>query len=193
VGSLSEARASVKHEARDGSLSLETRFRGPLVAQTSAGRLAQPCGAESAAGQKVPANARVQRRSSSGVVVPDSACHAGGRGFESRRSRPSKCLQTGTFCCPIRRLNRARGPIPWPKRIDQTSCKMRHSTPVVVSGRTIQNGSRPSTGVAREQSVLRTAYAHRVHSDDWDAQLNLAAGGAFAACARDSSVCGKTR
>ena len=68
-------------------LSLKTRFRGPLVAQTSIGRLAQPWGAESASRSRVPANEHVQRRSSSGVVVPDSACHAGGRGFESRRSR----------------------------------------------------------------------------------------------------------
>ena len=38
--------------------------------------------------RKVPANVGVAGRSSLSVVVPDSACHAGGRGFESRRSRP---------------------------------------------------------------------------------------------------------
>jgi hypothetical protein len=69
------------------SLSMKTRFRGPVVAQTSIERLAQPCGAEDTRERKVPANEPVQRRSSSGVVVPNSACHAGGRGFESRRSR----------------------------------------------------------------------------------------------------------
>jgi hypothetical protein len=68
-----------------------TRFRGPLVAQTSVGRLAQPCGAALTPELKRPANVAVQRRSSPGVVAPDSACHAGGRGFESRRSRKSPC------------------------------------------------------------------------------------------------------
>jgi hypothetical protein len=85
-------------------LSTRTRFRGPLVAQTSIRRLAQPRAAEATSGQKVPANDVVQRRSLSRVVVPDSACHAGGRGFESRRSRLSKFLQNAIFCC----LNRQR-------------------------------------------------------------------------------------
>jgi hypothetical protein len=37
---------------------------------------------------KVPANDAVRTSSSPSIVVPDTACHAGGRGFESRRSRP---------------------------------------------------------------------------------------------------------
>ena len=69
------------------SLSTEARFRGPLVDQTPVRRLAQPCGADLAAGRKVPANERDRRRLSLSVEVPESACHAGGRGFESRRSR----------------------------------------------------------------------------------------------------------
>ncbi len=64
-----------------------TTFRGPLVAQTSMRRLAQPCEAGAASGRKAPVNEAIRRSSSPGVVVPDSACHAGGRGFESRRSR----------------------------------------------------------------------------------------------------------
>src|SRR5437764_11352671 len=84
------------------AMSMKTRFRGPLVAQTSIRRLAQPCGAEAASEPKVPANEDVQRRWAPGVVVPDSACHAGGRGFESRRSR-QKSLQIEIFCCPLGR------------------------------------------------------------------------------------------
>jgi hypothetical protein len=37
-------------------------------------------------------------RSSAGVLAL-AACHAGGRGFESRRSRLSKRLQNGMLCC----------------------------------------------------------------------------------------------
>jgi hypothetical protein len=73
------------------ALSMKTRSRGPLVAQTSVGRLAQPCGAGLTPELKGPANVAVQRRSSPGVVAPDAACHAGGRGFESRRSRKNTC------------------------------------------------------------------------------------------------------
>ncbi len=69
------------------ALSTRARFRGPLVAQTSIGRLAQPYEARSRSEPKAPANGAVPRRSSLHVVVPDSACHAGGRRFESRRSR----------------------------------------------------------------------------------------------------------
>ena len=75
-------------------LSVETSFRGPLVAQTSIRGLAQPCGAERAQQAKEPATEAVLRRSSPSVAVPDAACHAGGRGFESRRSRLSKPLLT---------------------------------------------------------------------------------------------------
>jgi len=42
--------------------------------------------------QKRPANEVVQARSSSGIVVPESACHAGGRGFESRPSRSTDAI-----------------------------------------------------------------------------------------------------
>jgi hypothetical protein len=65
---------------------MKTRFRGPLVAQTSVGRLAQPCGAGLTPELKSPANVAVQRRSSPGVVAPDSGCHAGGRGFNKDAS-----------------------------------------------------------------------------------------------------------
>jgi hypothetical protein len=38
-------------------------------------------------GAKSPANTLVRGGSSSGVDASEAACHAGGRGFESRRSR----------------------------------------------------------------------------------------------------------
>jgi hypothetical protein len=42
-------------------------------------------------------------------VLGTSACHAGGRGFESRRSRLSNYLQIGEFCCLDRCRNSAFG------------------------------------------------------------------------------------
>jgi hypothetical protein len=42
-------------------------------------------------GTKAPANDAVPRRSAPSAVASDSACHAGGRGFESRRSRRCSC------------------------------------------------------------------------------------------------------
>jgi hypothetical protein len=144
------------------ALSLKTRFRGPLVAQTSVRRLAQPCGAEPTVERKAPANERVQGRSSPGVVVPDSACHAGGRGFESRRSRLLKCLQTGTSCCLSRRSNLLRGPIPWPKRLAQNACKIVISWSSLYSGRTNPTGSQAMTGRSGGARVARYCVAGRV-------------------------------
>jgi hypothetical protein len=46
--------------------------------------------------RKSPAHDFVQTRSALAVIASDSACHAGGRGFGSRRSRLLKCLQIGT-------------------------------------------------------------------------------------------------
>jgi hypothetical protein len=46
---------------------------------------------------KAPANDCVQQRLTPGVVASDSACHAGGRGFESRRSRKTPCKSAYVF------------------------------------------------------------------------------------------------
>jgi len=86
-------------------LSAMAKFRGPLVAQTSIRRLAQPCGTGLTPEPKSPVNKAVWRSSSPSVAVPDSACHAGGRGFESRRSRllARKVVQMRKRCCLPRR------------------------------------------------------------------------------------------
>jgi hypothetical protein len=68
------------------------------MAQTSIGGLAQPCGAGAGPSPKVPANAAVSRTSLLSVALSDSACHAGRRGFESRRSRRN-ALHITVFCC----------------------------------------------------------------------------------------------
>ena len=94
--------------------------RGPNVVLTIGSTMRR----DVAWGRKAPANEPAQRSPLPGVVGPASACHAGGRGFESRRSRLSKCLQISTSCCLIR-LNLidlvARS---WPSASRQNPCKM---------------------------------------------------------------------
>jgi hypothetical protein len=48
-------------------------------------------------------NRAIARQSSPIVVSVEQACHAGGRGFESRRSRSTKPLQTSMLSCLLRR------------------------------------------------------------------------------------------
>ena len=89
---------------------------------------------------KTPANEPVQRRPSRGVVVPESACHAGGRGFESRRSRLSKCLQIGSLCCLFRRSLSCSRPSRGPRSENKNPANSDFASELV-AGRTSKNGS----------------------------------------------------
>jgi hypothetical protein len=79
------------------SLSTKARFRGPLVAQTSIGRLET----ESPSARKVPANEAVQRNSSANVAVPDSAVTPEVVG-SSPVAPLENILQIGIFCERVR-------------------------------------------------------------------------------------------
>ncbi len=122
---LSDARAS--RDARIwGAVVREDKIpwptRGPNVSQTIGSTMRSGANRRT----KGPANEQVRRRSSSGVAMPDSACHAGGRGFESRRSRLSKCLQTRGLCCLFRCDSASFVARSWPK-VHRLKClQIRH-------------------------------------------------------------------
>ena len=72
----------------------ETRLVcGPLVARTPDSGPTQPSGTTGREVCKGPANGVVRSGSSRSVAVAEVACHAGGRGFESRRSRKAPANQ----------------------------------------------------------------------------------------------------
>jgi len=89
-------------------------------------------------------------------VPADPACHAGGRGFESRRSRLLERLQIGRLRCQNRHGDSLGGPIPWAKRLRQNACKIPISCGDLVSGGTNESRSRArhrgsSSGVAADR------------------------------------------
>src|SRR6266516_1471235 len=54
-------------------------------------------------------------RSAGGARLAQPVRHAGGRRFESRRSRHAKCLQISVLCC----LHRRESPVLWPDRTEE--------------------------------------------------------------------------
>ena len=109
--SLSSGQTAAASVSTPRSAALIDNISWPARGPNAGARIGSTMRSGDAPCRKVPANVGVAGRSSLSVVVPDSACHAGGRGFESRRSRFSMCLQIGTFSCHTRRKYASGGPI----------------------------------------------------------------------------------
>jgi hypothetical protein len=92
------ARYPPVNESRSGS-------RRAANARNRAYAILHKSGARSPQGR---INRAIAHQSSPIVVLAEQACHAGGRGFESRRSRRNS-LQRRQFCCRVRERDRALG------------------------------------------------------------------------------------
>ena len=80
---------------RGATDAISTQRSGPIVAQTPPEQSQQSPDTTRRLPPEPGAIAGDSRRSSPTVVFVGAACHAGGRGFESRRSRFTNALQTG--------------------------------------------------------------------------------------------------
>jgi hypothetical protein len=95
----SNSRATVRLPA---SLRLRQRAHPADIPQELAGSSRPGPVIPASSWPKRPALAGNPRLFPASPEPPRPACHAGGRGFESRRSRLSKCLQRRTCCCLLR-------------------------------------------------------------------------------------------
>ena len=137
------------------TLSMKTRFGGPLVAQTSRGRLAQPCEAGSRPGRKC-----LQMRPFGELRRRPSLCPTRPVTPEVAGSSPvapvsRKCLQTGMSCCLNRTRASLRGRNPWPKRSARNTCKHGLSRMSLCAGRTNAKAHRIDAATLTEVRRLK--------------------------------------
>ena len=140
-------------------INTQTPGNGSPVA--SEGLRAQP--------QKRAANDDDSIRSGTNRLRPTTACHAGGRGFESRRSRFRKSLQSGTFVRfsaePSAGIGRAaaRSVLQATLRAPSAKARDRASNPKRTMGSRSKGSHRPSDAKCRRREC-RCCTAGRGHA-----------------------------
>ena len=115
----------------------------------------EECGFAPGGGRETAANRANMRRSSPIVVTAEVTCHAGGRGFESRRSRLKKWLQMSRLCFLLEARTGPSVAQTWPAILEQRSLQIgyfcRHACSTVARTQAGHRSSRSLPG--RPESI----------------------------------------